>query len=165
MLFGDRREHTKKMDVVGIYTDEVLARYKYPFYEDSDQRKESFYKTSNSSTKSLRKHVKDFVTAGFFYTGENDTVTCYDCGLTASGWDKLCNPLCYHLLNSNSCEHIKQVKILGLAGTTLVLSLNILFVFYVDDSKWYKVMSLSHIVLPILYYTYELFKGYCTSKQ
>lgn len=43
---------------------------------------------------------------GFSYTGDQDVVTCYDCGFTYSGWQKGDNPLEIHRQMSPSCPFI-----------------------------------------------------------
>lgn len=117
------------MDVCGIYTEEALAKWKHPYYKTEEARKESF---DNASTM-LASKINSMVTAGFFYTGSEDIVSCYSCGLSMGGWETRDDPLSFHLFNSNSCKHIRSVKTNGMITTSLYL-LFFMFPYCVMDN-------------------------------
>ena len=47
--------------------------------------------------------------AGFFYTGRNDTVECFSCALRLHQWKKEDNPLTEHRFYSPSCLFLKII--------------------------------------------------------
>ena len=47
-----------------------------------------------------------FALAGFFYTGKEDNVTCFWCGLTVNHWHPIIDPVTEHLLFSPRCTWV-----------------------------------------------------------
>ena len=45
-------------------------------------------------------------TAGFYYTGEEDTVACYSCGLRLNHWESGVHPMTLHRRLSLECQFV-----------------------------------------------------------
>ncbi|CAG2208957.1 BIRC7_8 [Mytilus edulis] len=60
-------------------------------------------------TRSSPKPV-DLADAGFFYTGTEDMVQCFYCGLKLKSWDVFDNPWVEHARHGKNCPHVSNVK-------------------------------------------------------
>ncbi|KAK3585123.1 hypothetical protein CHS0354_034254 [Potamilus streckersoni] len=47
-----------------------------------------------------------FAELGFFYRGQGDSVSCYECGITLSKWQTDDDPLLEHIRFSTECQHL-----------------------------------------------------------
>ncbi|CAG2212463.1 unnamed protein product [Mytilus edulis] len=52
----------------------------------------------------------DLADAGFFYTGTEDMVQCFYCGLKLRSWDVFDNPWVEHARHGKNCPHVSNVK-------------------------------------------------------
>lgn len=50
-----------------------------------------------------------YAKAGFYYSGESDTVTCFECGISISNWKASHDPLDVHKTHSPDCPYISEV--------------------------------------------------------
>ena len=48
--------------------------------------------------------------AGFFYTGHNDDVSCFYCGVGLQDWGTYDDPFLEHALHSHTCPYINMYK-------------------------------------------------------
>ena len=53
-------------------------------------------------------YVKELVEAGFVYSGENDTVFCFKCGVIASEWRDEHKPIERHQQLNSTCAFLAQ---------------------------------------------------------
>ena len=53
-------------------------------------------------------YVKELVEAGFVYSGENDTVFCFKCGVTANEWREHHRPIERHEQLNRACAFLVQ---------------------------------------------------------
>ena len=53
-------------------------------------------------------YVKALVEAGFVYSGENDTVFCFKCGVTAGGWKEDDDPIKRHEDLNKNCFFLAE---------------------------------------------------------
>lgn len=51
----------------------------------------------------------ELAAAGFYYTGENDTVTCFECKLTINDWEIGDNPMTEHQRWQEDCRLIRKI--------------------------------------------------------
>ena len=53
-------------------------------------------------------YVKALVEAGFVYSGERDTVFCFKCGATVSGWSEEDDPIVRHEMMNKNCIFLAE---------------------------------------------------------
>jgi baculoviral IAP repeat-containing protein 7/8 len=79
-------------------------KYAHPEYATPAARLQTF----NNWPSSLPQKPHDIIKAGFFYTGEGDQVTCFNCDLSLLNW-KADNVLFQnHVVIRNNCYFAKQ---------------------------------------------------------
>ncbi len=57
----------------------------------------------------MHKHIQDpdaLVKCGFYYTGENDKVICFHCGIGLHNWEPNDSPWIEHAINSPLCPFL-----------------------------------------------------------
>ncbi|XP_065057529.1 baculoviral IAP repeat-containing protein 3-like [Rhopilema esculentum] len=54
--------------------------------------------------------IKDLVEAGFYYTGRNDVVSCFLCGIEIGNWKENEQPLVLHSQRSEQCQYLIERK-------------------------------------------------------
>ncbi|XP_052088019.1 baculoviral IAP repeat-containing protein 2-like [Mytilus californianus] len=52
----------------------------------------------------------DLSEAGFYYTGTEDVVQCFYCGLKLKSWDVFDDPWVEHARHGKNCPHVSNVK-------------------------------------------------------
>ncbi|XP_012936196.1 E3 ubiquitin-protein ligase XIAP-like [Aplysia californica] len=109
------KERSKYFMDVSQSNDSNKYRIKYPEFEDSADRSGTF-----SLWPKLLKSVfppNTMAEAGFYYTGHNDMVRCFSCGVELFDWvpgaDPLtqhacASPVCYFMLHSKGQEFINE---------------------------------------------------------
>ncbi|XP_071091463.1 inhibitor of apoptosis protein-like [Haliotis cracherodii] len=80
---------------------------KHPQYETYSSRLESFV---NWPARYVPKTPEQLATAGFFYIGSADRVTCFQCGITLRGWEEEHDPEAEHQRYSEHCQFIKKTE-------------------------------------------------------
>jgi baculoviral IAP repeat-containing protein 7/8 len=78
----------------------------YPKYSLQFQRIESF----NNWPKDSTQIPEQLATAGFFYTGRGDRVTCFCCGGGLKDWEEFDQPWEQHAIWYRNCEYLKLMK-------------------------------------------------------
>lgn len=91
-----------------IFISELVTDYFkpiHPFYDNEEKRLDSFYNwPSNSAQKPI-----ELSKNGFFYSGQNDTVTCFHCNGSLANWSKNDNPLFDHAASFPNCPFVKNL--------------------------------------------------------
>ncbi|XP_052096884.1 baculoviral IAP repeat-containing protein 2-like isoform X8 [Mytilus californianus] len=65
----------------------------------------------NNFPRSVDIFVSNLSKAGFYFTGNDDNVQCYACGITYRNWKRGDNPLEIHRRLSPSCPHLRNCNI------------------------------------------------------
>ncbi|XP_035824835.1 baculoviral IAP repeat-containing protein 2-like [Aplysia californica] len=102
------KERTKYFKDISQCNVSSKYRIKYPEFEDSADRSGTF-----SLWPKLLKTVfppNTMVEAGFYYTGHNDMVRCFSCGVELFDWIPGADPLTQHACASPSCFFLQQNK-------------------------------------------------------
>jgi hypothetical protein len=76
-------------------------------YKRRSTRWDSFQKGAGWNP-SNKPSTFQFVTAGFYATGDGDTVKCAYCGVMINDWNLYDNPMSAHELNSPTCIFIAR---------------------------------------------------------
>lgn len=71
---------------------------------------QSRFMTFSSWTNTNTADVESLVNAGFFYTGNEDHVRCFDCGIGLRSWEPEDDPMVEHARWSPSCRFIIETK-------------------------------------------------------
>ena len=80
---------------------------KYSFYKEYEARMESF---KDWPRKYFTQTPHSMATSGLFYTGCNDRVKCFQCGVVIEKWKQNSDPGVEHLMRSPDCPHVKCVN-------------------------------------------------------
>lgn len=91
-----------RCESLGILTDKP----KYKHYNTVNARKASFNNWPTTKTQDITVLSE----AGFAYTGKEDAVRCYFCGIGLKDWPPGANPWEQHTLASPTCGHVKQCR-------------------------------------------------------
>ncbi|XP_052090055.1 putative inhibitor of apoptosis [Mytilus californianus] len=86
---------------------------KYPQYSITCIRLSTF----QSWPTSIQQHPETMAEAGFYYTGNNDHVRCFHCGIGLQNWDSEDNPFVEHARWSQECQFLKDKKGLDFIAT------------------------------------------------
>nr|BDT62555.1 MAG: baculoviral IAP repeat-containing protein [Metapenaeus ensis majanivirus] len=80
--------------------------FKYKEYNKLEDRIKTFYTNGWNEINSTQT-PEDMAKAGFIYKGENDKVTCYQCGQSIYRWDDKDNdPWHEHAKHASHCQHV-----------------------------------------------------------
>lgn len=82
-----------------------IEQPKCKLFADSEVRMKSF-----SNRLFTGPNIPEVVNAGFYHTGTEDILQCFQCGLKLKNWDKSDNPWSEHARHSNKCPYIINVK-------------------------------------------------------
>lgn len=93
---------TSKCGILGIVTDKP----KYRNYCFLNARIASFEGWPKNKTQD----VKELAKAGFVYTGMDDSVRCFFCGIGLRDWPQNACPWEQHVIASPKCGHVAQCK-------------------------------------------------------
>lgn len=91
-------------DVCGIYTDEMNRKYSSPYYLSEETRRNSF----QNIPKHLRSKSELMIKAGLFYSGKDDVVECFCCGVIFGGWKPSEDPIDSHS-KIPDCKYIQKL--------------------------------------------------------
>ncbi|CAG2217571.1 BIRC7_8 [Mytilus edulis] len=86
---------------------------KYPQYSITCIRLSTFQTWPTS----IQQHPETMAEAGFYYTGNNDHVRCFHCGIGLQNWDSEDNPFVEHARWSQECQFLKDKKGLDFIAT------------------------------------------------
>ncbi|XP_052090054.1 baculoviral IAP repeat-containing protein 2-like isoform X2 [Mytilus californianus] len=86
---------------------------KYPQYSITCIRLSTFQTWPTS----IQQHPETMAEAGFYYTGSNDHVRCFHCGIGLQNWDSEDNPFVEHARWSQECQFLKDKKGLDFIAT------------------------------------------------
>ncbi|XP_071135937.1 death-associated inhibitor of apoptosis 1-like isoform X2 [Mytilus edulis] len=86
---------------------------KYPQYSITCIRLSTFQTWPTS----IQQHPETMAEAGFYYTGNNDHVRCFHCGIGLQNWDSEDNPFVEHARWSAECQFLKDKKGLDFIAT------------------------------------------------
>ncbi|XP_071137231.1 baculoviral IAP repeat-containing protein 7-A-like [Mytilus edulis] len=86
---------------------------KYPQYTITCIRLSTFQTWPTS----IQQHPETMAEAGFYYTGNNDHVRCFHCGIGLQNWDSEDNPFVEHARWSQECQFLKDKKGLDFIAT------------------------------------------------
>lgn len=86
---------------------------KYPQYSITCIRLSTFQAWPSS----IQQHPETMAEAGFYYTGNNDHVRCFYCGIGLQNWDSEDNPFVEHARWSSECQYLKDKKGSDFIGT------------------------------------------------
>ncbi|XP_060599289.1 baculoviral IAP repeat-containing protein 3-like [Ruditapes philippinarum] len=79
---------------------------RYPDFTDQQCRLLSF--NSSSWAGDSKPDKSSLVACGFFYTGNQDLVRCFQCGIGLKDWTKEDDPMNEHIQHSTSCSFLVQ---------------------------------------------------------
>lgn len=80
----------------------------FPEYKLLSERIKSF--TDNGWPKHLEQTPLEMSMAGFFYTGKEDRVICFNCGGGLMKWEKRDDPFKHHAIWYNHCTYIQAIR-------------------------------------------------------
>ncbi|XP_067667614.1 putative inhibitor of apoptosis [Haliotis asinina] len=91
---------------------------KHPKYQSLQARLDSFV---GWPRRYVPKTPEELASAGFFYIGSADRVTCFQCGITLRDWEEEHDPVAEHQRYSEHCQFINKTDLnqLGVATRTL----------------------------------------------
>ncbi|XP_046545284.1 baculoviral IAP repeat-containing protein 3-like isoform X2 [Haliotis rubra] len=81
---------------------------KHPKYKTYSSRVESFVAWP---IRYVPKTPEQLASAGFFYIGSADRVTCFQCGITLRDWEEEHDPVAEHQRYSEHCQFINKVTV------------------------------------------------------
>lgn len=81
-------------------------KHKYPEYELCTERLKTFY--DHGWYKSNIIHPIELSEAGFYYSGSDDRVVCWSCGLELIEWCEGDNPFIGHFCESPNCRYLNS---------------------------------------------------------
>ncbi|XP_046582224.1 putative inhibitor of apoptosis [Haliotis rubra] len=90
---------------------------KHPKYQSQQARLDSFV---DWPRRYVPKTPEELASAGFFYIGSADRVTCFQCGITLRDWEEEHDPVAEHQKYSEHCQFIIKIDLnqLGVATRT-----------------------------------------------
>ncbi|XP_046582213.1 putative inhibitor of apoptosis [Haliotis rubra] len=90
---------------------------KHPKYQSLQARLDSFV---DWPRRYVPKTPEELASAGFFYIGSADRVTCFQCGITLRDWEEEHDPVAEHQRYSEHCQFINKTDLnqLGVATRT-----------------------------------------------
>ncbi|XP_067664826.1 putative inhibitor of apoptosis [Haliotis asinina] len=90
---------------------------KHPKYQSLQARLDSFV---GWPRRYVPKTPEELASAGFFYIGSADRVTCFQCGITLRDWEEEHDPVAEHQRYSEHCQFINKTDLnqLGVATRT-----------------------------------------------
>ncbi|XP_067664828.1 putative inhibitor of apoptosis [Haliotis asinina] len=90
---------------------------KHPKYQSLQARLDSFV---GWPRRYVPKTSEELASAGFFYIGSADRVTCFQCGITLRDWEEEHDPVAEHQRYSEHCQFINKTDLnqLGVATRT-----------------------------------------------
>ncbi|XP_046582594.1 baculoviral IAP repeat-containing protein 2-like [Haliotis rubra] len=91
---------------------------KHPKYQSLQARLDSFV---DWPRRYVPKTPQELASAGFFYIGSADRVTCFQCGITLRDWEEEHDPVAEHQRYSEHCQFINKTDLnqLGVAARTV----------------------------------------------
>jgi len=77
---------------------------------------ENRIKTFHSWPTQIKPGKVHLASLGFYYTGNNDTVECFSCGLRLNQWQRDDDPMAEHKIRASHCLFLKMIGQLKYAG-------------------------------------------------
>ncbi|XP_046582604.1 putative inhibitor of apoptosis [Haliotis rubra] len=91
---------------------------KHPKYQSLQARLDSFV---DWPRRYVPKTPEELASAGFFYIGSADRVTCFQCGITLRDWEEEHDPVAEHQRYSEHCQFINKTDLNQLGVATRIL--------------------------------------------
>lgn len=124
------------LQMLGI---DIMYKAEYPRFKHLSARLRSF-DTWPVGIAQKREVLAD---AGFIYFGVSDTLVCYHCGVSLSGWEPNDDPWIEHASKSPQCQHVIMMKGLDYANANAPTTQDML------EKKYYDDITLPHGVFLI----------------
>lgn len=83
-----------------------VTQCRYPNYVTEESRRQTFRSWPHRN----EEQIQEMVNAGLFYTGTEDLVRCYHCGVGLENWLDTNYPWVQHTYYSPDCQHVRQQR-------------------------------------------------------
>lgn len=95
----------EKLDTLGV---RKVKKAKFPEYANIAARFESYAK--RNWPRMMRNKIKPLCEAGFYYTGQGDSVLCFHCGGGLQSWNEEDDPWIEHAKHFSKCYFLHLIK-------------------------------------------------------
>lgn len=145
-----------RCELFGILTDKP----KYDKYLTLNSRVSSF----KNWPKTKSQNITELAKAGFGYTGIEDAVRCYFCGIGLKDWPVGACPWEQHILASPKCGHVKRCRGIGYINKlTRALSEEESTFNEIDDSD--EVIDTAKLAIARNKESVEVVRQYCSDEN